>query len=335
MQNQIQDLNQNQPPKKEPFFFISTKNILAILIFTALAVVIIGGWVYVIGGCGKSEADNKIAEPANQKIEVNKKFYCEKDNDCLATCSSPGCYNKKWYEIVMRGDCEAMIKHTCKCVNNKCQISDDKQNNTSNWQTYQNEEIGVEFKYPMEFGNPKTKLVNYTLDKRQEIFSGKKIIVTFENVHLTFTAKTKNFNAFMELNNFTGNDKIEYLCSSGKGQTCKILNLPNIKAVLKNVHNNIECSSFFSTQIYINNKSDSIYKGITFLLGLKDVTKEIEDNFTCIDERDDTANNDIANFEKTLKKLSENIIDKKNLSERDLEFFNNFEKILSTFKFTN
>ncbi|MCK5510142.1 hypothetical protein KAI65_01175 [Candidatus Parcubacteria bacterium] len=67
MQNQIQDSEQNknqeQPPKKEPFSFISTKNLSAVLIFTALAVVIIGGWVYFIGGCYKNEIDNKIAEP--------------------------------------------------------------------------------------------------------------------------------------------------------------------------------------------------------------------------------------------------------------------------------
>ncbi|MCK5319844.1 hypothetical protein KAJ61_00460 [Candidatus Parcubacteria bacterium] len=70
MQNQTQNLNQNseqnqeQPPKKDFFSFISVKTLLAILIFTALTVVIIGGWVYIIGNYGKNEIDNKIVEPA-------------------------------------------------------------------------------------------------------------------------------------------------------------------------------------------------------------------------------------------------------------------------------
>ena len=75
-----------------------------------------------------------------------QKFYCEKDNDCLATCTSPGCYNKNWYETIMRGDCEALILHTCKCLNNKCQRLEE-QPNTSDWQTYKNEELGFEFQY--------------------------------------------------------------------------------------------------------------------------------------------------------------------------------------------
>ncbi|MCK5510292.1 hypothetical protein KAI65_01955 [Candidatus Parcubacteria bacterium] len=59
MQDQTQNLNQNlnseqnqnknQPSKKEPFSFISVKTLLAVLIFTALTIIIIGGWVYVIG----------------------------------------------------------------------------------------------------------------------------------------------------------------------------------------------------------------------------------------------------------------------------------------------
>ncbi len=79
--------------------------------------------------------------------EIDEIFYCEKDNDCLATCTSPGCYNKNWYETIMRRDCEAVIIHSCECVNNKCQRLEE-QPDTSDWQTYRNEEFGFEVKYP-------------------------------------------------------------------------------------------------------------------------------------------------------------------------------------------
>jgi len=96
--------------------------------------------------------ENKCNCPEDCGEEKNildeRKFYCEEDNDCLATCTSPGCYNKNWYETVMRGDCEAVIIHSCECVNNKCQRTEE-QSDTSDWQTYRSEEFGFEFKYPV------------------------------------------------------------------------------------------------------------------------------------------------------------------------------------------
>ncbi len=71
-QNSEQNKNQNQAPKKDFFPFISVKTLLAVLIFTALAVIIIGGWVYVIGNYGKNETNNKIVEPVyHPKLKID------------------------------------------------------------------------------------------------------------------------------------------------------------------------------------------------------------------------------------------------------------------------
>ena len=111
MQNQIQDLNQNQPPKKELFSFIFIKTLSAILIFTALAAVIIGGWVYVIKGCYKNEINNKIIKPANQETEnyydiLEKK--CVGSSCCLASLKHMKKNNYK--EAEKNGKCPSGFK---------------------------------------------------------------------------------------------------------------------------------------------------------------------------------------------------------------------------------
>ena len=83
------------------------------------------------------------------KNEIDERIYCEIDNDCLATCLDPGCYNKNWYETKMRYDCEAVIKHTCKCMDNECKHREE-QNKIGDLRTYRNEEFGFEFKYSEE-----------------------------------------------------------------------------------------------------------------------------------------------------------------------------------------
>ncbi|MCK5123407.1 MAG: hypothetical protein KAQ87_04660 [Candidatus Pacebacteria bacterium] len=70
------------------------------------------------GICGEDE--NRCNCPEDCGEEIDERFYCEKNNDCLATCSSPGCYNENWYKTVMRGDCEMAITHSCRCIENDC-----------------------------------------------------------------------------------------------------------------------------------------------------------------------------------------------------------------------
>jgi len=240
-QNSEQNKNQEQPPKKEFFFFISVKTLLAVLIFTALTVIIIGGWMYIIGNYGKNEIDNKIAEPVNQATEnyydvLEKK--CGGDNCCVSSlkrmrennykeadkngkcpevffidmmkcvtsyqwcvpvenCAKSGefvnpdnlkgktnypdvcCDGLKGvsaYKVNEDGKCDVIMGTpylTCvPCGNgicdeidlwfeNKCNCFEDcgEDNNTSNWQTYRNEEFGFEVKYPEDFA--KQKIVSY------------------------------------------------------------------------------------------------------------------------------------------------------------------------------
>ncbi len=179
-QNSFQnsEQNQEQPPKKEPLSFVSAKTLSAILIFTALAVIIIGGWMYAIG---KYQAPNN-----NQEVKLindkNKMFYCDSKKDCFIEnfdCSSSKCdlkaINKNYLNEIcknFKGDIYELdcMEPNYDCVNNKCEIVEDDQNQhdisdllskasaTDGWQTYQNEEFGFEFKYPKEWNFPNPNL---------------------------------------------------------------------------------------------------------------------------------------------------------------------------------
>ncbi len=135
--------------KKEPLSIMIVKTLLAVIIFAGMGIIIIGG-VYIIGEYSK----NFNNETVNERNVIPQKFYCEKDNDCLATCIEPGCYNKDYFKN--QKDCEALIGHFCKCVDNECQCSEG-QNDISDWQTYRNEEFGVEVRYPEKY-----KIYNHT-----------------------------------------------------------------------------------------------------------------------------------------------------------------------------
>jgi len=104
-------------------------------------------------------------------IGIDQKFYCEEYNDCLATCIEPGCYNKDYFKN--QKDCEALILHSCECVNNKCQRLE-KKSGTSDWQIYRNEEFGFEFEYPSDFKirNENSETVDFILDVSRIEFCG-------------------------------------------------------------------------------------------------------------------------------------------------------------------
>ena len=156
MQNQTQNLNQdseqnkNQPPKKEPFSFIFVKTLLAILIFTALTIIIIGGWVYVAARYAII-SPSKIDLPiVNHVVETQ----CKIDSDCeLAYTGSNIClpcdtaieeykclllkeaeeteeerFKRMVDNKIFCERCLEKSQHTCKCESGKCEkIKDEKE----------------------------------------------------------------------------------------------------------------------------------------------------------------------------------------------------------------
>ena len=110
-----------------------------------------------------------------EPIEKIDQKDCDQDSDCVETqadccsCSSGGKqiginkkYLKNWEDALEKKcqDIGCIALFNCKegkvvCKNNKCEfkeeLDDNNQSDTSDWQTYRNEEFGFEFKYPREW----------------------------------------------------------------------------------------------------------------------------------------------------------------------------------------
>lgn len=208
---------------------------------------------------------------------------------------------------------------------------------TSDWKTYRNEDIGIEFKYPNVLGTPEIWETDNINKKPEDVFAGKKVDIRFKDANnnynwLLFVAYTKDYKSFKDFLVFRGNENIssecfEPLIYNNTGKACKIIEVANEKAIWRNYFDEDECSPLFGSQVYFNNKSQSVYKGLAFMFHLKDAEKKITDLYSCIDDKATER----AYLEAVVQ--SKNIMEKKNLSENDFQQINLIEQILSTFKF--
>ncbi len=159
-QNLEQIKNQKQSSKKEPFSLIIVKTFLAILLFTGMGVIVIGG-VYIIGGHYKISHNQPTG---NISFEVKGLDHCEKDDDCIAYFSNCYCQYRCINKDARMKDCSKKCPargaaSECVCENNKCV---DKTFDTSDWQTYRNDELGLEVKYPEYYFEDRYDLENMT-----------------------------------------------------------------------------------------------------------------------------------------------------------------------------
>lgn len=191
---------------------------------------------------------------------------------------------------------------------------------------YTSEEIGIKFKYPAEYLEPVVEIVDgkITLTLKQSTDS-------YTNA-IYIIAATSDYEPFME-SIFSGKEPIEDACInpleySNVGAVCVINNYGNHQAVFRNSYGVAECSFSFGTSIEMNNQSNTEYSGIEFATALSDVNEEIESIWTCdMDPEADSLINDLV------KKNSENIINKHDLSKSDLQLLEDLEYIVESVEF--
>lgn len=201
---------------------------------------------------------------------------------------------------------------------------------TSDWKTYRNEEIGIEFKYLGEMGDPSIEIRQP--DGRM-VESGKSISIYFMDVGVRFVASTKDYQAFLA-NEFTGSDKAVSHCPNPlsygeKGNVCKIVKVDNVDAVLENEFGAYECTPRLLQKVYFNNPGKSEYAGLEFFAYPLDLNQEISNLYTC--EGDEK---DVAAYQEALRQ-SKNLVDRINLSRRDDNTLEYLGQMMASFEFLN
>lgn len=204
------------------------------------------------------------------------------------------------------------------------------------WKIYKNEDVGIEFSYPEVLGETEVSYIDNTNKNSDNMSTGKKINVLFKKngnyEWISFAAFTSDYKGFKDFVTFKGNDNINSECLkplsyNNQGEACKIIETAEIKAIWKNFLIGDECAISFGSQIYFNNKNSSIYKGLQFIIHLEDAEAKVNKLYNCSDEVKIAQSNAEAMVQ------SKNIMERKNLSEKDLQRLNIVDQILSSFKF--
>ena len=178
--------------KKEALSIAIIKILLAILLFTGMGTIIVGGG-YIIGGYYKNIISNQVIKP----IKEVKWESCVENSDCEARFSHCNCQyhcvdkNMETDDCTVECDEIPIIIPRCVCENNKCV----KENfDISDWQTYRNEELGFEFKYPSEFGEIVFEVAPEISLPVEGEKVGMKMEGTFSESSLVFGGKTATYN---------------------------------------------------------------------------------------------------------------------------------------------
>jgi hypothetical protein len=265
----------------------------------------------------------------NQQIQfpqINIGKQCDKNSDCINTCC--GCMGDKGK---CEKECEFLLPRECICTNGKC---DAKKDETADWKTYINKEVGIDFALSDKFieifgipyntfneGTDEDKLLGFSFGHPEK----------YQYTGLMLMAYTPNFPEYLEPWPFDGIEDVVKTCPKqleyNSTSICKIIKIDNENAILKTFLTSLEGSCNFSIKVYLNNHSSSIYKGLYFLISLQDTEEKVCQYYSAVEE----------NYSEKLKSefytQSKNIMNNQNLSKNDEEKLNLFNQMLSTFKF--
>jgi hypothetical protein len=212
--------------------------------------------------------------------------------------------------------------------------------------SYINEELGIRFdlsdEFTKVFGRPNSA------DKFNGI-AGSGIGISFgadweigsvPEADVSLVSYTQHYDNGMDdgFSGWRGQDNVVKTCNKqldySKDVICKVIDLAGTKAVFQTTLSNYEMSCIFSINLYFNNLSSSIYKGINLSLYLKDIEEKV-----CNDGQEWPENYSEEQWWGSIRaefeNQSRNIMEMRNLSVKDKEALEALNQMLSTFKFIN
>ncbi|MDD5039881.1 MAG: hypothetical protein PHY34_01900 [Patescibacteria group bacterium] len=262
---------------------------------------------------------------------------CTVDTDCQYQ-SEENC----WSEVIVGscgfgGHCSGLLPNDCKCQAGKCVLTthsnansaninvDNSSVDTSDWQTYTNEELGISFEYPTTWGRVQEEEIDNT-EKEDDVYAGKAVSISFQNSHSGYVLlASSGFRNFIT-DHYNGGYDLQKQCSSPgqiTNQTyCTLATVAGQKTLDRIYFDAYECSPHFVREVWLN-LNHQTYKGIRISIALWtdgdwDCTsddQELWDRITDTELRKVIDRNGITDEEKNLLEGMDRLISTFSISE--------------------
>lgn len=193
---------------------------------------------------------------------------------------------------------------------------------TSDWLTYENEELGISFDYPVEWGEVQTQEID-NREKDKEAFSGQGFNISFSNYPsgsiLFASADYKNFVTF----HYNGNSDLSQECKTpGAIQDhsyCINKLVANQNTFDRIFFDAYECSPHFEREAWLN-VNQNVYKGIR-------MSTEIS-----TEGKWDCASNDQAEWDRVTDSELNRLIDRENLTMKEKNLLEAMDGFINSIK---
>lgn len=156
---------------------------------------------------------------------------------------------------------------------------------TADWKTYESKDLGLKFKYPISWGEPKVVSTNLNKQFPTNIYvKGSDIIISFNNEKIQVKGFTKDYKPFEALllgSYYTGGANLDKAFSNTKLDQSMVyfsdkIKVANQDTYYRGIMNQLPEASGVSTELYTVLNGKTSYTGILISLSLNEVNSRLE-----------------------------------------------------------